>query len=168
MQEKMRRGTQEAPKAPDRGAKMILAALGHVRVKSPDTVWARVESWSRERSGRFARANVEGCLMGHSSLRLGKPATWRRTPRKHAALKGNSCRTLLDRSTRVNLTGGNSHWALRRVTVKVRAEASATEEPDAGKPHVRVCAGGAPGNGRSYRGCVESELWMKRRYTKRR
>ena len=24
-----------------------------------------------------------------------------------------------------------------------RAEASMTEEPDAGKPHVRVCAGGA-------------------------
>ncbi|MDL1978565.1 MAG: hypothetical protein LWX52_10815 [Deltaproteobacteria bacterium] len=31
------------------------------------------------------------------------------------------------------------------------AKASTTEEPDAGKPHVRVCAGGALGNWRSYR-----------------
>jgi len=31
-----------------------------------------------------------------------------------------------------------------------RARASTTEEPDAGKLHVRVCAG-APGNRRSYR-----------------
>jgi len=28
-------------------------------------------------------------------------------------------------------------------TVMIRAEASTTEEPDAGKLHVRVCAGGA-------------------------
>ncbi len=27
--------------------------------------------------------------------------------------------------------------------MNIRAEASTTEEPDAGKPHVRVCAGGA-------------------------
>ncbi len=26
--------------------------------------------------------------------------------------------------------------------MKIRAEASPTEEPDAGKPHVRICAGG--------------------------
>jgi hypothetical protein len=32
---------------------------------------------------------------------------------------------------------------LKRATVKVRAEASATEEPDAGKLHDRVCVGGA-------------------------
>jgi hypothetical protein len=31
---------------------------------------------------------------------------------------------------------------MRRVTVMVRAEASTTEEPDAGKLHVRVCGGG--------------------------
>ena len=45
--------------------------------------------------------------------------------------------------TRANLTERNSNWALERVTVKVRAEASATEEPDAGKLHVRGSAGGA-------------------------
>ncbi len=28
-------------------------------------------------------------------------------------------------------------------SLKIRAKASATEEPDAGKPHVRDCAGGA-------------------------
>ena len=28
------------------------SALGHVRVKSPDTVWAQVESGNRERPGR--------------------------------------------------------------------------------------------------------------------
>jgi hypothetical protein len=34
-----------------------------------------------------------------------------------------------------------------------RAEASVTEEPDAGKLHVRICVG-APGNGRSYHRCL--------------
>ena len=69
--------------------------LGHVRAKSLDTVWARDESRHRERSGRFARTNAEGCLMGHSSQRSGKPGTWRRTPREYVVPKGNSCRTLL-------------------------------------------------------------------------
>jgi hypothetical protein len=32
------------------------------------------------------------CLIGHSSRRSGKPATWRRTRRKYAARIGNSCR----------------------------------------------------------------------------
>jgi hypothetical protein len=31
------------------------------------------------------------------------------------------------------------------------AKASTTKEPDVGKLHVRVCAAGVPGNGRSYR-----------------
>ncbi|HAR32605.1 MAG TPA: hypothetical protein DCR95_00490 [Desulfobacter sp.] len=44
---------------------------------------------------------------------------------------------------RAKRTAQNSNWTLKRVTVKVRAEASLTEEPDAGKPHVRDCAGGA-------------------------
>ena len=38
---------------------------------------------------------------------------------------------------------------MKRATVMIRAKVSVTEEPDAGKLHVRVCAG-APGNGRSY------------------
>lgn len=42
-----------------------------------------------------------------------------------------------------NLTAGSSNWALLRATVKVRAKASTTEEPDAGKLHVPDCAGGA-------------------------
>jgi len=44
---------------------------------------------------------------------------------------------------RANLTEENSNRALLRVTVKARARVSTTEEPDAGKLHVRVCAGGA-------------------------
>ncbi|OQY44329.1 MAG: hypothetical protein B6240_10715 [Desulfobacteraceae bacterium 4572_87] len=36
------------------------------------------------------------------------------------------------------LTTGKSNWILYRATVKVRANASPTEEPYAGKPHVRV------------------------------
>ena len=93
-----RKRYDEEPRKPRRllirGEQMKRAELGHVKVKNLETAWARVESGSRERSGRFARTNVEGCLMGQCSQRLGKPATRRRTPRKHAALKGNSCRTL--------------------------------------------------------------------------
>jgi hypothetical protein len=40
-------------------------------------------------------------------------------------------------------------WSLLRRTLV--AKASTTEEPDAGKLYVRVCAGGALGNGRFYR-----------------
>ena len=32
---------------------------------------------------------------------------------------------------------------MKRVTVMIRAKVSVTEEPDAGKLHVRVCGGGA-------------------------
>ena len=46
---------------------------------------------------------------------------------------------------------------LRPITVKICAKASATKEPDAGKPHVRVCAGGAPGNRRSYRESLDKK-----------
>jgi hypothetical protein len=92
---------------------------------------------------RFARANVDGCLMGHSSQGLGKPATRRRTPREYVAFKNNSCRTSRAGYTRGNRHEGNSQ--LSHVTgncVMVRAKASTTEEPDAGKLHVRVCGGG--------------------------
>ena len=54
-----------------------------------------------------------GCLIGHSSRRSGKPATWRRTRRKHAARKGNSCRTCRLGSTRANLTAGARGQVLR-------------------------------------------------------
>ncbi len=57
--------------------------------------------------------------------------------------------------TRANLTAGNSNWILKRVTVKIRVQASPTEEPDAGKPHVRVCAG-VLGDRRAYR-----EMFLK-------
>ena len=40
---------------------MKLAALGHVRVKSLDTAWVRVESWYRERSGR-RKPQAQGCV----------------------------------------------------------------------------------------------------------
>jgi hypothetical protein len=38
---------------------------------------------------------------------------------------------------------GNTEASVIGEDVKVRAEASLTEEPDAGKPHIRDCAGGA-------------------------
>jgi hypothetical protein len=63
---------------------MKLTALGYVRVKSPDTAWARVDALNTERSGRW-KPQAQGCLMGHSSRRLGKPTTRRRTPRKYVA-----------------------------------------------------------------------------------
>ncbi len=93
-----RKRYDEEPRKPQRllirGKQMKPTELGHVRAKSLDTVWARDESRNRERSGRFARTNAEGCLMGHSSQRSGKPGTWRRTPREYVVPKGNSCRTL--------------------------------------------------------------------------
>jgi hypothetical protein len=44
---------------------MKLTALGHERVKSPDTAWARVEWLNRERTGRRATAACRrGVLSG--------------------------------------------------------------------------------------------------------
>ncbi len=40
-------------------------------------------------------------------------------------------------------TASNSLQVKKLVTVLICADASTTEEPDAGKLHVRVCAGGA-------------------------
>ena len=34
--------------------------MGHVRVKNPETAWARVESRNKECSGRLARARCPG------------------------------------------------------------------------------------------------------------
>ena len=45
-------------------------------------------------------------------------------------------------------------WCLHKAIA--RAKASTTEEPDAGKLHVRVCAE-APGNGRAYRERAHTE-----------
>ena len=47
--------------------------------------------------------------MGHSSQRLGKPATRRRTPREYVALKGNFAPDTQDRIMEANLTEGNSN-----------------------------------------------------------
>jgi hypothetical protein len=49
----------------------------------------------------------------------------------------------------------DSMWYLHKGTFA--AKASTTEEPDAGKLHVRVCAG-VSGNGRSYREMPKKEV----------
>ncbi len=72
----------------------------------------------------------------------GKPTTWGRTRRKRAARKGNSCRTLSGRIT-MNLDSRGTANGPQPAKGAVCAEASVTEEPDAEKLHVRVCAGGA-------------------------
>ena len=78
-----------------------------------------------------------GSRIERSTLRWGKPTTWERSRRKHAARAGHSSRTCR--------TGSYESTSLRAIVNRVLpcAEASATEEPDAGKLHVRVCTGGA-------------------------
>jgi hypothetical protein len=87
-----------------------------------------------------ARWMPVGSRIERSTRRWGKPTTWGRTRREHGARTGNSCRTCragYDEPT--SLRGiANRVWP---ETDTACAEASATEEPDAGKLHVRVCAG---------------------------
>jgi hypothetical protein len=56
----------EEPRKPQRllirGKLKQLTELGHARLKSQDMVWALDESGHKERTGRFARTNVEGVL----------------------------------------------------------------------------------------------------------
>ncbi len=47
-----------------RGEVMKLSELGHERVKSPETAWARMELWNIERSGRLAMAICRGVSYG--------------------------------------------------------------------------------------------------------
>ncbi len=47
-----------------RGEVMKLSELGHERVKSPETAWARMELWNIERSGRLAKAICRGVSYG--------------------------------------------------------------------------------------------------------
>ena len=58
----------EEPRKPQRllirGEVMKLTELGHERAKNPDTAWARMDSWSKERSGRLARATCRGVSYG--------------------------------------------------------------------------------------------------------
>ncbi len=109
-------------------------------------------SWIELNSGGMSQGSYMpmGCLIRHSTQRSGKPATRMRRPcmqgRDLTEGRSPQRKPVPDMSgwiTRANLTAVNSNWILKRVTVKIRAEASPTEEPDAGKPHVRVCAGGA-------------------------
>jgi hypothetical protein len=144
MQEERRSRTREAPKAPVRGETMKPTALGHERVKSPDTAWARVESWNRERTGRRETAACRRGVL--SGIVVGG-----RESRPHG--EGPDGSTQLAKETRAGHAGSGKHeptslrglsnWTVKRATVTVRANASATEEPDAGKPHVRVCGGGS-------------------------
>ena len=118
--------------------------LGHERVKSPDTACARVELSNRERTGRRETAGCRrgvssGIVVGDGESPLhgegpdGSTQPAKETLAGHAG-SGQHVPTLLR---------GLSNWAVKRVTVTVRANASATEQPDARKPHVRVCGGGA-------------------------
>jgi hypothetical protein len=118
--------------------------LGHEGVKSPETACARVESLNKERAGRrdaavCRRGVLSGIVVGG------------RESRPHG--EGPDGSTQLAKETRAGHAGSGKHeptslrglsnWTVQRVTVTVRATASATEEPDAGKPHVRVCGGGS-------------------------
>lgn len=144
MQEERRQRTREAPKAPGRGETMKPTGLGHERVKSPDTACARVESSNRERTGRRETA---GCRRGV----LSGIVAGGRESRPHG--EGPDGSMQLAKETRAGHAGSDQHeptslrglsnWAVKRVTVTVRANASATEEPDARKPHVRDCGGGS-------------------------
>ena len=118
--------------------------LGHERVKSPDTACTRVDLGNKEGAGRPAtaacqRGVLSGIVVGDGESPLhgegsdGSTHPAKETRAGHAG-SGQHVPTLLR---------GLSNWAVKRVTVTVRANASATEEPDAGKPHVRVCGGGA-------------------------
>ncbi len=75
---------------------MKLTGLGHTKGEEPGNGVNSSGFW-KQGAARLAGDGYMplGCLMGHSSLGVGKPATWRRTPREYIALKGNSCRTLL-------------------------------------------------------------------------
>jgi len=97
----------------------------------------------RQAGSRDADRIRMGWLIERSTRRWGKPATWGRTRREHAARKGNSCRTCRAGAHEPTSLRG---LAIRRCAAVWRiacAKASVTEEPDAGIPHVRDCAGGA-------------------------
>ena len=91
-----------------------------------------------------------GSRIERSTRRWGKPTTWGRSRREHVTRKGNSFRTRWAGQNEPTSLRGLAHRAWS-ATAMACAEASATEEPDAGTLHVRVCAG-ASGNRRPYRG----------------
>jgi hypothetical protein len=155
MQEERRSRTREALKAPVRGETMKPTGLGHERVKSPDTACARVESSSKERTGRretaaCRRGVLSGIVVGG---RESRPAGVR-TRRKHAARKGNSCRTCRIGSTRANLTAGTKQ--LGRATGNCDGPLDKLVQPrnrmrENRKPR---SVAGAPGNRSPYAGGV--------------
>ena len=143
MHERRRQRTREAQKDPVRGETMKRTGLRHERVTSPATACARVESSSKERADRRENAACRRVVF------LGIVVGGRESRPQGEGLDGS---TQLAKSTRAGHTGsvneptslgGLSNWTVKRVTVTVRANASATEELDARKPHVRVCGGGS-------------------------
>jgi hypothetical protein len=148
MQEERRSSTREAPEAPVRGETMKPPALGHERVRSPLVhklgACARVDRSNTERAGRQETAACRRGVL--SGIVVGG-----RESRPHG--EGPDGSTQLAKETRAGHAGSDQHeptslrglsnWTVKRVTVTVRANASATEEPDAGKPHVRDCGGGS-------------------------
>jgi hypothetical protein len=95
--------------------------LGHDRVKSPDTACARVESSSKERTGRRETAACRRGLL--SGIVVGG-----RESRPHG--EGPDGSMQLAKETRAGHAGSDQHeqtslrglsnWAVQRVTVTVR------------------------------------------------
>ena len=116
--------------------------LGHERVKSPATACARVEAWNTERTGRRENAaSRRGVLSGIVVCDGESPL--------HG--EGPDGSTQPAQETRAGRAGPGHHvpTSLRGIANRARqkpfarAIASTTEEPDAGKLHVRVCGGGS-------------------------
>jgi hypothetical protein len=125
--------------------------LGHERVKSPATACARVEAWSTERTGRRASAasrrgvlsgrvvsDGESPLHGEGPDGSTQPAQETRAGR---AGPGHHVPTSLRGIANRARESKHKNWCL--FDPFARAKASTTEEPDAGKLHVRVCGGGS-------------------------
>ena len=114
--------------------------LGHERVKSPATACARVEAWSTERTGRRENAASRRGVLSGIVVSDGESPL-------HG--EGPDGSTQPAQETRAGRAGPGHHvpTSLRGIANRAepfaRAKASTTEEPDAGKLHVRVCGGGS-------------------------
>ena len=120
---------------------------GHTR-GNPDTerCWNRTGEtayvtgrWRSTGNGNAHRIRL-GSRIEHSTRRWGKPTTWGRTRRKHVARKGNSSRTCRTGIYEPTSLRALAHRGCLETDTSC-TDASATEEPDAGKLHVRVCTG---------------------------
>jgi len=116
--------------------------------------------WRSPVTGKAHRMRM-GRRIARSTLRWGKPATWGRTRRKHAARKGHAARTCRTGAVGANLPAGSEQTGFCPARMRVQPRNRMRENCTSGT------ARGAPGNRRSYRGdCLDSyssKLKMLRR-----